>query len=148
MKQPARELVFLSDPGHGWLIVDDAQELITLGIAEQISGYSYLENGIAYLEEDEDAQRYLDALTRAGYSERSITSRYTPWFDRNKPAYHAENITRQEEPKTVQLIASGYEWLCAPCDHINKVIEITEIVTCELCGRDYRTDDDTLHAYG
>ena len=68
MKQPARELVFLSDPGHGWLIVDDAQELITLGIAEKISSYSYLENGIAYLEEDEDAQRYLDALTKAGYS--------------------------------------------------------------------------------
>ncbi len=148
MKKPVKELVLLSDPGHGWLVVDDAQELIALGIAEKISSYSYLENNTAYLEEDEDAKKYLDALTKAGYFEKSIIGKYTPYFDRNKPAYTAEKITRQGEPETVQLIAAGYEWFCPPCDHVNKTIEITEDVTCEICGREYRTDDETLHAYG
>ncbi len=62
--------------------------------------------------------------------------------------YRDDEEPTSDEPETVQLIAAGYEWFCPPCDHVNKTIEITESVTCEICGREYRTDDETLHAYG
>lgn len=35
--------------------------------------------------------------------------------------------------KTVEIIASGYEWICPDCKHYNKEIEVTEHVTCEEC---------------
>jgi hypothetical protein len=44
---------FVSDPGHGWLKVP-VTELERLGIAHKISTYSYLRDGMAYLEEDCD----------------------------------------------------------------------------------------------
>ena len=51
---------FFSDPGHGWLEVK-ATELHELGIAELISGYSYLSGEMAYLEEDCDLSVFLRA---------------------------------------------------------------------------------------
>ena len=66
----ARQLVarvyrFHVDPGHGWLEVP-AAELEALGIAGQISGYSYLHEGRAYLEEDCDLARFMEALKARG----------------------------------------------------------------------------------
>jgi hypothetical protein len=49
-----------TDPGHGWLAVK-AKELVELGIANNISSYSYINGKTVYLEEDSDAPRYLDA---------------------------------------------------------------------------------------
>ena len=45
---------FIADSGHAWLEVP-IEELKTLGIADKISTYSYMNNGMAYLEEDCDA---------------------------------------------------------------------------------------------
>jgi len=60
-------LEFLADPGHGWLEVDMAH-LHELGIAQQITPYSYISRDgfTAYLEEDCDAPRYLQACREAG----------------------------------------------------------------------------------
>lgn len=58
-------LRFISDPGHGWLEVP-VSELARLGIAKQISRYSYKKGAMAYLEEDSDAGVYLGALAAAG----------------------------------------------------------------------------------
>ena len=58
-------LRFISDPGHGWLEVP-VSELVRLGIATQISRYSYKKGAMAYLEEDSDAGVYLGALEAAG----------------------------------------------------------------------------------
>lgn len=49
------------DAGHAWLKVSKST-LIMLGIADQISGYSYEYMGQVYLEEDQDAIIYLKAL--------------------------------------------------------------------------------------
>lgn len=57
---------FHTDPGHGWLAVP-LEELEVLGVAKDISTYSYFKAGIVYLEEDCDAGIYLDAVKRAGY---------------------------------------------------------------------------------
>ena len=46
-------LDYYQDPGHGWVKIG-LDKLAALGIAEDISHYSYMRNGYAYLEEDCD----------------------------------------------------------------------------------------------
>lgn len=57
--------VFHEDPGHGWLQVQ-ASELFALGIHEQITTYSYIHAGSAYLEEDCDLSTFFRAKEAAG----------------------------------------------------------------------------------
>jgi hypothetical protein len=65
-KRPMQEYyTFHTDPGHGWLEVEFA-ELERLGIAGEISHYSYRNGSIAYLEEDGDAARFANAKAAAG----------------------------------------------------------------------------------
>jgi len=52
---------FFSDPGHGWMKVKRS-ELLELGIEGKISGYSYQRGEFAYLEEDQDAFTFIEAL--------------------------------------------------------------------------------------
>ena len=54
--------------------------------------------------------------------------------------------------ETVELIASGYEWICPFCydegnpDCTQHEIEITDTVTCRTCDEVFRTDE-IHHAY-
>lgn len=60
-------LRFVSDPGHGWLRVP--RRLINeLGIADKISQYSYVSDTgeDVFLEEDDDAPRFLFAMKDSG----------------------------------------------------------------------------------
>ena len=57
---------YLQDPGHGWIRVPRA-ELDALGIASQVSKYSYQQGGWVYLEEDCDAGLWISARNAAGY---------------------------------------------------------------------------------
>jgi hypothetical protein len=57
--------VFHSDPGHGWLAVK-LSELKMLGIATDISSYSYVKGKTAYLEEDCDMMAFLKAAKTKG----------------------------------------------------------------------------------
>ena len=61
-----RNLFFISDPGHAWLQVALA-DLLTLKISDKISSYSYIKDGMAFLEEDCDADVYLTAAKEAGW---------------------------------------------------------------------------------
>jgi len=54
-----------TDPGHGWLAVKLA-DLKMLGIANDISPYSYVKGKTAYLEEDCDAVRFIEAAKTKG----------------------------------------------------------------------------------
>jgi hypothetical protein len=56
---------YYTDPGHGWAAVK-IDTLRALGIADAISHYSYMRGRTAYLEEDCDFARLLDALAAAG----------------------------------------------------------------------------------
>jgi hypothetical protein len=58
-------LNYYQDPGHGWVKVK-LSLLKKLGIAEQISTYSYMRKDNAYLEEDCDLDRLYSALDNAG----------------------------------------------------------------------------------
>jgi hypothetical protein len=55
------KLRMISDPGHGWLEVPRGL-LEVLGIQDQITGYSYINNGYVYLEEDLDMSTFVRAL--------------------------------------------------------------------------------------
>lgn len=48
----------------------------------------------------------------------------------------------QEQKETVDIIASGYEWICPECETLNEVIEYpkTGMVQCEGCGKGFCTD--------
>lgn len=58
---------FMHDPAHGWLRVP-LSDLDELGIRNQITAYSYLDDRFAYLEEDCDYETYINAMTEAGIS--------------------------------------------------------------------------------
>lgn len=57
-----QKYTFISDPGHGWLLVPLA-ELVALGIANKITPYSYIDREGAWcaLEEDCDVLKFLRA---------------------------------------------------------------------------------------
>lgn len=60
-----KRYTFTSDPGHGWLVVP-TKDIATLGIAQDITPYSYLSprGGKAYLEEDCDAGKFVEAYAK------------------------------------------------------------------------------------
>lgn len=87
----ARTLIMYTDPAHGWLRVPFG-DLELLGIEDKISSYSYVapSGTFAYLEEDSDAQLYLDAAEKAGWKVR-IRERHTNRNSRIRryPAYRS-----------------------------------------------------------
>ncbi len=46
-------------------------------------------------------------------------------------------MSKTKKVKSVQLIASGYEFVCPRCDTFNRVIEVTETVTCKKCYKTF-----------
>lgn len=48
--------------------------------------------------------------------------------------------------KTVDIIASGYEWICPDCEILNTEIEITEKVKCICCDAEFEVNPPE-HAY-
>jgi hypothetical protein len=59
-------LTFYSDPGHAWLKAPRSY-LNTLGIAGEITEYSYQKGEYVYLEEDLDASTFLNAARSCGW---------------------------------------------------------------------------------
>ena len=70
---------FHSDPGHGWLAVK-ARELTELGIANDISEYSFVKGKSVYLEEDSDMAKYIAAQEARGVTVNVRRGRF--WKDR------------------------------------------------------------------
>jgi hypothetical protein len=64
-------LLFISDPGHGWLRVSWADfAAASDDVKKSVSSYSYIDNKFIYLEEDCDAYLYLkDLCGRLGVSD-------------------------------------------------------------------------------
>jgi hypothetical protein len=75
------------------------------------------------------------------------------WYDCVHCSFLAEQrskrakVSPDDEP--VDLVASGYEWMCPKddCGVINTEIEVTEIVICKKCGRGFETSPPE-HAHG
>ena len=52
---------FYSDPSHGWVKVDRPL-LVSLGIIDKITPFSYQRGDFVYLEEDQDLSTFCDAF--------------------------------------------------------------------------------------
>ncbi|GAG05766.1 unnamed protein product [marine sediment metagenome] len=46
----------------------------------------------------------------------------------------------------VDMIASGYEWVCSACEHFNTEVEIDSVVICAACATTFEVGD-VEHAY-
>lgn len=81
---------FESDPSHGWLGVP-LNELIELGIHNDISVYSYYDarRSLVWLEEDCDASRFI--IAKAGTTDRETIGK---WLGLNTIERHTNNLSR------------------------------------------------------
>lgn len=61
---------FISDAGHGWLEVP-VGEVRGLGIEDEISKYSYINEDYVYLEEDVDIMAYISRKS-SSFMERDV----------------------------------------------------------------------------
>jgi hypothetical protein len=86
MSEISARLTFISDPGHGWLKIP-LPEIAALGIEGQISPYSFIEGEFAYLEEDCDCTRYLEARETQGLPRPEIAEQYVEQFSRDRPRF-------------------------------------------------------------
>lgn len=83
----------VNDPGHGWLRVPEA-ELIALGIAGEITFYSYMtRDRHVWLEEDCDLSTFLDAKLKLeklpnGRLTDESSARASKWFEENVESVH------------------------------------------------------------
>ena len=68
-------LKFYEDPSHGWLAVK-RKLLEELTIMTQITSYSYQRGDTVYLEEDQDAQVFVNAAKEAGWK-LEFTTKHT-----------------------------------------------------------------------
>lgn len=81
---------YYQDPGHGWLAVP-RDLLHELGIAEDISRYSYQRAETVFLEEDCDMTRFVRAMGAAGHEFKAIDAHTnSDSFIRSLPSYRAE----------------------------------------------------------
>jgi len=88
MKLTEKTFPFISDPAHGWVKVP-MSVLKELGIESDITSYSYRKGDIAYLEEDVDAMKFIDAFekkfgVKPKFEERIVNRTQI----RNYPSYH------------------------------------------------------------
>jgi hypothetical protein len=82
---------FFEDSGHGWLKVP-VSELIELGIENDISHYSYMFGDWAYLEEDCDMARFIDAQYMRGLDVRWNSKVSQRSMVRNYPRYDTRKV--------------------------------------------------------
>ena len=81
---------FYSDPGHGWLAVPRAL-LHDLGIADEITPYSYQRLDTVFLEEDCDLSTFTRAMGAAGREFKTLeTYSHGDSFVRSLTSYRCE----------------------------------------------------------
>jgi hypothetical protein len=81
-------ITYHQDPGHGWLEVP-VTVIADLGIADRITPYSYRDGDRAYLEEDRDAETFVQACKERGI-ELTITPLYVNYTGiRHLPQWRA-----------------------------------------------------------
>ena len=79
-------LLFIEDPGHGWLRAP-LVAIAALGIENEISACSFIDDRFAYLEEDCDYAVFIGACSSQGVALPAIENRYVDRFNRNRPRF-------------------------------------------------------------
>ncbi|MCP4415894.1 MAG: hypothetical protein GY805_04680 [Chloroflexi bacterium] len=94
MVEISTHLIFISDPGHGWLRVP-LKDIAALRIEEDISPYSFIDGRYAYhsamlttgLEEDCDYTVFVNACTAQEVPLPDMQNQYVDRFDRSQPGF-------------------------------------------------------------
>ena len=85
---------WITDPAHGWLTVPLA-ELQDLGIADDISKFSYIDTskGVVYLEQDIDALRFIEAkgVDLSSRCRKQVRKALSRWCAENTVSRHHDN---------------------------------------------------------
>lgn len=72
-----RSFNYYSDPGHGWIAVK-IKVLSELGLSpSDFTGYSYLRGKTIYLEEDDDASKFIETWVKKFGDRPNIVRKYT-----------------------------------------------------------------------
>lgn len=78
------EFLFISDPGHGWLVCD-VESVNEVGLSMfEFSACSFGQNGTLFLEEDCDATLFVLAFEAHHGRKPTLSFVDVPAFDRNK----------------------------------------------------------------
>ena len=80
------QYTFHEDAGHGWLEVPFT-DLAFAGVHMDISHYSYMQGTTAYLEEDDDAGKFMRALAERGYKPEIVRKYQEDSFIRKLNSY-------------------------------------------------------------
>jgi hypothetical protein len=92
MVEISTHLIFISDPGHGWLRVP-LKDIAALRIEEDISPYSFIDGRYAYLEEDCDYTIFINACTAQDIPLPDMQNQYVDRFDRSQPGFGDPQFT-------------------------------------------------------
>lgn len=76
MAKKKKIFMFYLDPGHGWMRVPRTM-LTELGIADQITRFSFAKGKYVYLEEDKDAATFIRAYRETNNGEIQFTEKYS-----------------------------------------------------------------------
>lgn len=96
-KVDTTKVKWFSDPGHGWLRVP-LEQIVELGIKDDVSPFSYMDETYAYLEEDQDATHWLntafegDVEAYRNFSNQLDDEYQDRTFIRNLAGYHANTV--------------------------------------------------------
>lgn len=94
-----KTIIVYADPGHAWAKVSK-KELVKLGIANEISGFSYENGDFAFLEEDCDLEKYIMALRAKGIvykfkeTHTNRQSKIRNYYHYSKPSVEIARVDR------------------------------------------------------
>ena len=112
-----------TDPGHGWVSVP--RKLIDqLGIAEDITPYSYQKGGTVYLEEDVDASTFAEAAEAAGIEVEFVT---TYAYTTPIRGYAPYTVVAPPTPADIRAIEPGDKILLRPGLTISGWLDVTRV---------------------
>jgi len=89
---------FISDPGHGWLVVN-IDIINKLKIYDEISPWSFISKGKAFLEEDCDAGVFMKKAKELGCRINLGPEKQVGCFNRNLPKFNSEKYKKRLEEK-------------------------------------------------
>jgi hypothetical protein len=75
-----QNFIFYQDPSHSWLRVP-TKKIKEFGIQDKISSFSFIRGKFAYLEEDVDAENFLQHVKMSNL-QITITPKYIKKFNR------------------------------------------------------------------
>ncbi len=138
---------FYEDPGHGWLKVP-IKELTKLNIADKITGFSYMQNDYAYLEEDCDLSTFINAKYSTDEEKRNFFKTKIKTFISNKNSkirnYNRFKIYSENELKFINEVKNKMFLLFTAKYNQNTIKKKANLETCEYWNENYNLGIDKL----